>query len=166
MIRAVLIAISLLCSSLPAAAVTMDRYEFESEAERERFRELLGELRCLVCQNESLADSHADLAGDLRDQVYEQMRQGKSDEAIVDFLVQRYGDFVRYRPPVNPGTYLLWFGPPAVFLLGLVFAVRLVRGRDNRADTLDDEQRPRPAKLLDGTGDDPCRCPPMLPRRL
>ncbi|MBA1148120.1 cytochrome c-type biogenesis protein CcmH [Ectothiorhodospiraceae bacterium WFHF3C12] len=149
MIRALLLALMLLGTAMPVAALTMDSYEFESEAERERFRELLAELRCLVCQNESLADSQADLAGDLREQVYEQMQQGKTNGEITEYLVARYGDFVRYRPPVTPGTYLLWFGPPVILLLGLFFAVRLLRGRTGQEQQLNEAQRRRAAELLD-----------------
>lgn len=151
--RLLLIGLLLFGMAAPVAAVTMDRYEFESEAQRERFRELLGELRCLVCQNESLADSHADLAGDLRQQVYEQMQQGKNNEEITEYLVARYGDFVRYRPPVTPGTYLLWFGPPLILLVGVVFAIRLLRRRDGTVRRLDDAERRRAAELLDDKGD-------------
>ncbi|MFB6259517.1 MAG: cytochrome c-type biogenesis protein, partial [Thiohalorhabdaceae bacterium] len=79
---------------------------------------LLGKLRCLVCQNQSLADSDADLAQDLRDEVYVHMvEKGKTNEAIVDYLVDRYGDFVLYRPPFEPATYLLWFGPLVLLVI-------------------------------------------------
>jgi len=84
---------------------------------------LAGELRCLVCQNQSLADSHAPLALDLREQIHEQLAKGRSEEQVVEFMVQRYGDFVLYEPPLNPATALLWFGP--VLLLGAgVIALR------------------------------------------
>lgn len=85
------------------------------------------ELRCLVCQNQTIADSHADLAVDLKNQVREMLVAGKSEQEIIDYMVQRYGDFVRYRPPVNPSTYLLWFGPFALFALGggiLIYTLR------------------------------------------
>jgi cytochrome c-type biogenesis protein CcmH len=82
----------------------------DAEIER-RYQKLAAELRCLVCQNQSLADSHADLAQDLRDEVYRMLNDGKTDDEIVGFLVERYGDFVLYRPPVAGITYLLWFGP-------------------------------------------------------
>jgi cytochrome c-type biogenesis protein CcmH len=94
-----------------------------------RVLKLSQELRCLVCQNETLADSRADLAVDLRNQVREQMRAGKTDQEIVAFLTQRYGDFVLYRPPVKPTTYLLWFGPFLLLLGGLAFLYRYVRQR-------------------------------------
>lgn len=83
-----------------------------------RLRAMSQELRCLVCQNSTLADSDASLAEDLRNEIRVQMRAGKSDQEIVDYLVARYGDFVRYRPPVNSNTALLWFGPFLLLLIG------------------------------------------------
>src|SRR5438128_10033058 len=83
----------------------------------QRVMNLSQELRCLVCQNETLADSRADLAEDLRRQIREQMKAGKSDKEIIAYLTDRYGDFVLYKPPVKATTYLLWFGPFA-FLIG------------------------------------------------
>lgn len=84
----------------------------------QRMKNLTEQLRCLVCQNETLADSRADLAEDLRKQVREQIRAGKSDQEIIAYLTQRYGDFVLYNPPVKSTTYLLWFGPFALLILG------------------------------------------------
>ena len=109
------------------------------------------ELRCLVCQNESLAGSRADLALDLKREIRTLIQSGKTDAEIMDFMVARYGDFVRYRPPVNAVTWLLWFGP-FVLLAGAVFVlVRMVRG-SQRADaarpTLDAAQRARARSLL------------------
>ncbi len=108
------------------------------------------ELRCLVCQNETLADSRADLAVDLRSEIREQMRAGKSEKEIIAFMTERYGQFVLYRPPVQPTTYLLWFGPFALLLGGLAFLYRtLSRRRElivNRS--LSAEERSRVAELL------------------
>ena len=87
------------------------------------------ELRCLVCQNETLADSRADLAVDLRKQIREQMKAGKSDKEIVAFLTQRYGDFILYRPRVTFTTYLLWFGPFVLLLGGLYILFRYIKQR-------------------------------------
>lgn len=81
---------------------------------------LAGELRCLVCQNQSLADSHAPLALDLRDQIHQQLAQGRSEQQVVDFMVQRYGDFVLYEPPLNASTALLWFGPLLLLAAGFM----------------------------------------------
>ncbi len=113
------------------------------------------ELRCLVCQNESLAGSRADLALDLKREIRGLIKAGKSDAEIMDFMVSRYGDFVRYRPPMTPVTWLLWFGP-FLLLAGAVYAlVRIVRGsqRGNAAapTTLDEAQRARAQSLLQDT---------------
>ena len=109
------------------------------------------ELRCLVCQNESLAGSRADLALDLKREIRSLIKAGKSDAEIMDFMVSRYGDFVRYRPPVNPVTWLLWFGP-FVLLGGAVFVlVRMVRSSQRggaTAQTLDEAQRAKAQSLL------------------
>ena len=111
------------------------------------------ELRCLVCQNESLAGSRADLAMDLRREIRTLIRDGKSDAQIMEFMVNRYGDFVRYRPPVKPVTWLLWFGP-FVLLLGALWGLyRMVRSSQRQADvpTLDAAQRERAQALLHHT---------------
>ncbi len=108
--------------ALPAAANP------ELEA---RMLRITTELRCLVCQNQTIADSHADLAVDLRKQVLEQLSKGSSDQQIIDYMTARYGDFVLYRPPVKTTTALLWFGPPALLLfsLGVLFVVLRRRSR-------------------------------------
>lgn len=95
----------------------------------ERVLALSRELRCLVCQNETLADSRADLAVDLRNQIREQMKAGKSDKEIIAFLTDRYGKFILFRPPMDPTTYLLWFGPFVLLLVGLVLLFRYVKHR-------------------------------------
>jgi cytochrome c-type biogenesis protein CcmH len=94
-----------------------------------RMKNLTEQLRCLVCQNETLADSRADLAEDLRKEIREQMKAGKSDQEIIAFLTQRYGDFVLYKPPVKSTTYLLWFGPFALLILGTVVLFRFLKRR-------------------------------------
>ena len=101
--------------------------QFENRAEEERFRRLASELRCLVCQNQSLEDSHAPLAFDLKKEVQSQMRSGKSDDQIVEYLVGRYGDFVRYRPPLRAGTWLLWGGPPLLLVIAAAGVWKVVR---------------------------------------
>jgi cytochrome c-type biogenesis protein CcmH len=95
----------------------------------ERVMKLSKELRCLVCQNETLADSRADLAVDLRGQIREQMQAGKSDQEIIAYLTQRYGKFILYNPPIDPTTYLLWFGPFALLLAGLAVLFRYLKRR-------------------------------------
>jgi cytochrome c-type biogenesis protein CcmH len=95
----------------------------------QRMQNLTKQLRCLVCRNETLADSQADLAEDLRVEIREQMKAGKSDKEIVDFLTARYGKFILYNPPVEPTTYLLWFGPFVLLLAGLLVLFRYVKQR-------------------------------------
>jgi cytochrome c-type biogenesis protein CcmH len=94
-----------------------------------RFERITKELRCLVCQNESIADSNVELASDLRRQVREMLVDGKSDDAIFKFMTDRYGEFVRFAPPLSPKTMLIWGAPFAVLLLGVVVVVRIVRQR-------------------------------------
>ena len=116
-----------------------------------RVMELAEELRCLVCQNQTLAESNAPLAEDLRNQLRERMREGKSDKEVVDFLVERYGDFVLYRPPLKSTTVLLWFGPLLLLVAG--FAVLMRRVRRKRAAVsaeVSDADRRRAAELLAG----------------
>jgi cytochrome c-type biogenesis protein CcmH len=102
----------------------------DSAQKEAQFQHLLKDLRCLVCQNQDLADSNADLAKDLRAQVYQMVKEGKSDTEISDFLTARYGDFILFNPPVKAVTFLLWFGPILFLLLGFIifwrtcFAVR------------------------------------------
>src|SRR6267142_3543095 len=116
------------CVLLTAAAKDAQPMADDPELEK-RVTKLSQELRCLVCQNETLADSRADLADDLRRTIREQMKAGKSDKEIVAYLTERYGDFVLYRPPVKPTTYLLWFGPFILLVIGLCVLYRYVKKR-------------------------------------
>lgn len=109
------------------AAHAIDPIEFRDAAEERRFQALAKELRCLVCQNESLADSTAGLAQDLRRDLIEQIRSGADDAQIKSYLTERYGDFILYRPPVKPTTWLLWFGPIAMFAIAVLVLVVFVR---------------------------------------
>jgi len=97
--------------------------------EEQRIRQLEEKLRCLVCQNQTLADSSAELAGDLRREVREQVKAGRSDDEIIQFLVQRYGDFVRYEPPFKASTALLWLGPFVLLGVGAAFLIAALRRR-------------------------------------
>jgi cytochrome c-type biogenesis protein CcmH/NrfF len=116
--------------------------------------ELALQLRCLVCQNQSIAESDAGLAVDLRNQVRQQVAEGKSDREIIDFMTSRYGDFVLYSPPVKATTLLLWFGPLLLLLTGLIVAWRVVRARNTIPvqAPLSDSERARAAELLKGKG--------------
>lgn len=118
----------LLCAALPAAAAEAQPAAADVALEK-RVTALAEELRCLVCQNQTIADSNAPLAVDLRSQVREKLAAGQSEREIIDYMVARYGDFVLYRPPVKNTTLLLWFGPPVLLLMGLWLFVRTVRRR-------------------------------------
>lgn len=150
LIRAALL--GLVLSATAHAAI--DTYEFKSDAERERYRGLIEELRCPKCQNQNIADSDAPIAMDLRREIYRMLGEGQSDAQIVDYLVARYGDFVRYKPPLDARTMLLWYGPAGLLVVGFgVLALILVRRRRGVAtaasNTLSPAERERLATLLD-----------------
>ena len=113
-----------------------------------RVRDISNELRCLVCQNQTLADSNAPLAVDLRNQVREQLRSGASEREVRDWMVARYGDFVLYRPPLNAATALLWAGPFLLLLLGLVLVFRRIVARRQPERQLSAAEQARAEELL------------------
>ena len=110
--------------------------EFDNVEDEARYQALTEELRCAKCQNQNLADSHAELAGDLRGLVADMIKQGKSDQAIMDFMVARYGKFVLYRPPVEKNTLFLWLAPLVLVLGALLFVLVLLRGKKTHADVV------------------------------
>jgi cytochrome c-type biogenesis protein CcmH len=113
-----------------ASVIAKEALPMAEDPELERkVNEIAAELRCLVCQNQTIADSHAELAVDLKNQVRDMVRQGKTRDDVVDYMVQRYGDFVRYRPPVKPTTYLLWVGPFLLLAGGLIILIVNLRKR-------------------------------------
>ena len=153
-IRSALLALGI---AFGAAAQTpmQDRLDAGSLApqQQQRYQQLVNELRCLVCQNQTIADSDAPIAADLRAQVHRQLVAGRSDAEIRDYLTERYGDFVLYRPPFKASTWLLWLGPFALLVGALIFALSLMRRRPPAAraavDTaqlqrLLDQERERP----------------------
>ncbi|KPK05774.1 MAG: hypothetical protein AMJ64_10815 [Betaproteobacteria bacterium SG8_39] len=152
----------LACAALSAAAPLHAQMReappiAEDPALEARVMHLSTELRCLVCQNQTLADSNAELAIDLRNQVREQIKAGRSDEQIIDYLTARYGDFVLYRPPVKTTTVLLWAGPFVLLLAGLAGLVLTLRRRARaqaaeRAGGVDAAARERAKALLDEPG--------------
>jgi len=138
-----------LLSANAAGAYTLEEFKFDDPARAEEFRGLIDELRCLVCQNESLAGSQAELAQDLREEVYRMMKEGQSRDQIVEFLVARYGDFVLYDPPVKLSTYPIWFGPLLLAGIGGFFLFRtLLRKKESADKELSEEERKRLQELL------------------
>lgn len=132
-----------------AGAYTLEQFQFDSNQQEVDFRTLLEELRCVVCQNETLAGSQADVAQIMREEVYRLVKSGSSPEEVKTYLVTRYGDFVLYNPPLKPSTYPLWFGPFILFGVGGFFLARtLLRKRQSRDSELSTADQERLQALL------------------
>ena len=148
-ILSLIAAIALVSATVHARTVFEPR-GFTSPENEERYRTLVDELRCLVCQNQTIAESNADLASDLRREVYRMVEDGRSEDEIAGFMVARYGDFVLYRPPLRGDTILLWAGPFLLAAIGLtVLAVHLRRRRRAPAAPLDADERRRIRRIID-----------------
>ncbi len=138
----------LLCKPVVFAGVEIR--EFETDQHRQRYQKLIDETRCLVCQNQNLADSNAQLALDLRNIIYGMIKDGKTDKEIVDYLVARYGEFVLYNPPLDRTTFVLWFGPVLLLLLVIFLLINFILKRRRAAPlSLTEEQHQRSQQLLD-----------------
>jgi len=133
LLRVIFIAL-LLCAGV-AYAQAIEPMPFKDHAQELRFQQLTHQLRCPMCQNETLADSNAPIARDLRNQIFQMMQQGKSDEEIKQYLVARYSRFVLYDPPLTPGTWLLWFGPLLILLGGAGVVLVAIRKRSRTGST-------------------------------
>lgn len=138
----------------PVALAAIDTYEFETEEQRARFYEVSSELRCPKCQNQNIADSDAPIATDLRREVHRMLVEGKDNKEIVDFMVVRYGDFVRYKPALTPATAVLWFGPGAMLLGGFIILIVMLRRRQRAqreaaANPLSKDEQQRLQSLLE-----------------
>ncbi len=144
-----LLLILALLLSAPAFSSTIDAYPFDDPEQEKIYKKLIEELRCLVCQNQNLADSNAELAQDLRRKTYDLAKAGNSEQEIVDYMVQRYGDFVLYKPPFQINTLVLWIGPFLIFVVGVFVLIRFIRHKpDVDASALSDTDRARAATLL------------------
>ena len=118
---------SMLVLLTPSVGAELDDFPFQSGEQAQRFKQLVKELRCLVCQNQSLADSNAALAQDLRTELYQQILRGHSDDQIIMFMTKRYGDFILYRPRFNVGTLFLWLAPLLFLMAGIAGLFRFAR---------------------------------------
>ena len=136
----------LLLVSVPAGAA-IEAYEFDSPEVEAEYNQLIDELRCLVCQNQNLAGSDADLARDMRRETYKMLKEGKTPEEVADFMVARYGDFVLYRPRFQSSTYLLWLGPLVLLAIVLFFVARRLRA--SKASAVDENALARARRLLE-----------------
>lgn len=148
MMRQALVALCL-AGALSHAGATEAAHLAADPALEARVMKVAEELRCLVCQNETIAASHADLAVDLRKQIRTKLSEGQSEQQIIDFMVERYGDFVRYRPALKASTALLWIGPFVLLLIAATVLARAIRGRRREASTLDPADADRARRLLE-----------------
>lgn len=134
----------------------IDTYQFNDAQKQARFQKLTNELRCPKCQNQNIADSNAEIASDLRAKIHLMLEENKSDEDIVNYMLDRYGDFVLYQPRLSKQTFLLWYAPALLFLLGVIAIVLIVRFKakaakqqvDPKASGLDSAQQQKLAQLL------------------
>ncbi|EGN74670.1 uncharacterized protein involved in biosynthesis of c-type cytochrome [Idiomarina sp. A28L] len=141
---ATLLALSIFSFMLASSASAENEfYEFETAAQERQFNTLAGELRCPKCQNQTIADSDAPLAQDMRERVYQMIMEGKSNAEIIDFMKVRYGDFVHYRPPINKTTLILWIAPLAVIIIGALAVWFNVRHQRNASAELTPEEEAR-----------------------
>lgn len=133
-------------SSLAYSAI--DTFEFDNVAQEQLFYDLSKQLRCPKCQNQNIADSNAQLAKDLRNKTYELVRQGKSEQQVIDYMVARFGNFVRYDPPMTPATIFLWIGPLIFILLAFYFLLSQIKTQKKQNDPLDEQESARLQKML------------------
>jgi cytochrome c-type biogenesis protein CcmH len=122
--------------------------QFETPEQQARYEKMIDELRCLVCQNQNLADSNSELAIDMRRKTYEMVKDGKTSDEIADFMVERYGDFVLYRPPLNQTTLMLWVGPFLILVIGVTVLLRTITKRRAMSDSTVDRSRLETAAAL------------------
>ncbi|MEA1889432.1 MAG: cytochrome c-type biogenesis protein [Pseudomonadota bacterium] len=134
-------------ASMPSLA-TIDAYQFDDPEKEALYKKLIKELRCTVCQNQDIGDSNADLAKDLRRKTYEMISSGKDEEYVLDFMSQRYGDFVLYRPRMQSNTILLWVGPFIILIFAVFFLLRFIR-RPSADVSLTETDRAQAEKLLE-----------------
>ena len=152
-LKIILALLVLVTMSLHAHAA-IEAHEFNNDLERQRYQSFIEEMRCPKCQNQNLAGSDSPISADLRRELYEMIKMGKSDKEIVDYMVSRYGDFILYRPRVTPATYLLWIAPGTLLVIGIIVLIVILRQRRRLALTqvsqeLSGDEQARLKSLLD-----------------
>jgi len=135
--------------TIHSAQAKVESREFANPQMEADYNTLILELRCLVCQNQSLSDSNAELAQDMRAKVYKMLNEGKSKSEIADFMVARYGDFVLYRPPVKSSTFLLWFGPLIFFIVAAFIVFSFIRRQSTEKPVVEEQEQKKAHSLLD-----------------
>lgn len=132
----------------PAVFSAIDTFEFQTVEQEQVFHDLTKILRCPKCQNQNISDSNAELAKDLRNKTYELVKAGKTEDEVVDYMVARYGNFVRYDPPITPATIFLWLGPLLFILFGFVVLYKQAQKKSRKEDHLDENEAIRLQKIL------------------
>lgn len=145
-----------LCMTSAVASAAIETHEFNNELDRKRYQSFVEDMRCPKCQNQNLAGSDAPISADLRQKIYEMIQLGKSDKEIVDFMVERYGDFILYRPRVTPATYALWGAPLFLLIVGVIVLILILRRRRRLAleqsnGSLSADEKARLENLLNST---------------
>ncbi len=147
-----LIAFSLFLTATNVSAA-IESFEFDSAQQEQVFHDLTKQLRCPKCQNQNISDSNAPLAKDLRNKTYELVKQGKNEQQVVDYMVARFGNFVRYDPPMTPATIFLWLGPLLFILFGFVVLYKQTKNKSKTSDEFDEQENQRLAKILEDNKD-------------
>lgn len=142
----ILLLLSLLFSHSAKAAI--ETFEFDSIQQEQTFHELTKLLRCPKCQNQNISDSNSELAKDLRNKTYELLKQGKNQDEVVDYMVARFGNFVRYDPPITPATLFLWLGPLLFIIFGLMVLMKQIKKQKNKSVCLDKDEEQKLQQLL------------------
>jgi cytochrome c-type biogenesis protein CcmH len=151
-LKAFTLLLALFMSTNLSAAI--DVHEFDSPEQEQLFRELTRELRCPKCQNNNIADSNAGLAQDLREKTYQMVKQGSTKQQVLDYMVARYGNFVRYDPPLTPAVILLWAAPLAIIVLGLLVVLRMAKRKADSKPELNADEQQRLEALIKQTEQD------------
>ena len=139
----------ILLLTVSSTSYAVDYHQLSDPEQQKNYETLISELRCLVCQNQTIADSNAELAADLRRQVYEMLQQGKTKQEIADFMTARYGDFVLYNPPFKAKTGILWLAPVVFLLIGLIVVFLFVRRKKSASAELSPEKKEKIRRLLE-----------------
>ncbi|WP_157619181.1 cytochrome c-type biogenesis protein [Psychromonas aquimarina] len=142
--------ILLLCFISVGANSAIETFEFDNVEQEQVFHDLTKQLRCPKCQNQNISDSNAPLAKDLRNKTYELVKQGKSEQQVVDYMVARFGNFVRYDPPLTPATIFLWLGPLVFIFIGFYFLYGQLKRQNKQDDHLDSQESDRLEQILAG----------------
>lgn len=143
-----IIATVLLVLTTPLQAADQEVYPFETEEQKQQFRQLRADIRCPKCLNSNLAGSDAPIAQDLTDEIYAQIQRGQSNDQIIDFMKSRYGDFITYKPPLTSGTFLLWFGPAILLMGGFLVIWRTAKNTKSNDAALSAEEEQRLQEIL------------------